>query len=238
MAERIYYDNILVIAPDGTKLSTIGRRRKDFYLKNNLAIETGPSGVYPDSITLKFQPDVITVRPHNLVLGENKCVVCGGVDELELHHVMPYFIRRRLPRKYREHSHHWCVLVCAECHRKADDLAKTIYSDLFNYISSQAKTDNSLFRLKKLVHSDHWNNIPEERQLEILFDADFETPEEVMSLNIDIGKTDNSIFVDRWVENHINSFNSIEKMYLTYKNQFLKLDPQYLPEGFLELTFE
>lgn len=235
---RIYYDNILVIAPDGTKLSTIGKRRKEFYLKNNLAVELGPYQEYPDAIRLTFQPETVTVKPHNLILGENKCVVCGGEEDLELHHVMPYFIRRRLPVKYREHSHHWCVLACCECHKRADEKAKELYGELFRYISAQAKTDNSLARLKKLVSGDHWENIPEDRQLEILFDAGFESPEGVLEAKAEEDSSDNSIFVDKWVEGHIKGWFSIEDMYLNYRAKFLELEPKYLPDSFLTLTFE
>lgn len=238
MSPRIYYDNILVLAKDGRMLSTIGKRRKEFYLKNNLAKEVGPYGDYPDCIQLKFQPDTVTVKPHNLVLGENICVVCGGEENLELHHVMPYFIRRRLPVKYREHSHHWCVLACCDCHKMADDKAKELYGGLFKYISEHAKRDNSLLRLRKLVDGDHWENIPEDRQLEILFDAGFESAEEVLAADIDTSTYDNSIFVDKWVENHVASFTSIEDMYILYRSKFLELSPRHLPDSFLTLTFE
>jgi hypothetical protein len=57
-------------------------------------------------------------------------VVCGAVEGLNRHHVVPSVYRRHLPPEVKDHSHHDVLLLCLACHEKYEDEANRLKADL------------------------------------------------------------------------------------------------------------
>jgi hypothetical protein len=60
----------------------------------------------------------------------NRCVVCGAVEGLNRHHVVPSVYRRHLPQEVKDHSHHDVLLLCLACHEKYEAEANALKADL------------------------------------------------------------------------------------------------------------
>jgi hypothetical protein len=60
----------------------------------------------------------------------NRCVVCGALEGLNRHHIVPSVYRRHLPRAVKEHSHHDVVLLCVGCHEKYEREADQLKAEL------------------------------------------------------------------------------------------------------------
>ena len=119
---RPHYDNALLISRDGKPLTTAAYDKLDWYLARGLGVEVND---YPDKrftrvVQLTFQHGGNAVRPTDLELVENKCVVCGSTTDLSLHHCVPYRIKRFYPMEDRQWTRHQCVLVCADHHAAAE----------------------------------------------------------------------------------------------------------------------
>lgn len=53
----------------------------------------------------------------------NRCVVCGALEDLNRHHVVPSVYRRHLPAEIKDHSHHDVLLLCLHCHEQYERAA-------------------------------------------------------------------------------------------------------------------
>jgi hypothetical protein len=60
----------------------------------------------------------------------NRCVVCGAVQGLNRHHVIPSVYRRHLPAAVKDHSHHDVLLLCLACHEKYEAAADQLKAEL------------------------------------------------------------------------------------------------------------
>lgn len=233
----MHYHNILVLTQDKKKLSTIDQKRKKFYLKNDLAIENGEYEDFPDSIILTFEPDIQSEREYQITQKENRCVICGQEHDLELHHVVPYCIVRNLDDRYKHHRSHWCVLLCEEHHAQADKANRFFHDELQNALKIDLQCDhkNILNALHRLYVRDHWDKIPLERQKILLDKANLSNIDELKDYTPDSKNRIN--FVDTWIKEWVNGFDSIESMHEPFREAFMKLNPQYLPKGYLIFDF-
>ena len=123
-----HYSNCLMISLSGKPLSLVGEERIEWYLKRNLAEEIfNYDSKYTRVIKLKFENKGLErIRDSDLTIMQNICVVCGSTENLQLHHVVPYRVKRYYPDKYKEHTRHQCVLLCNEHHKIADELTKQV----------------------------------------------------------------------------------------------------------------
>jgi exonuclease 3'-5' domain-containing protein 2 len=144
------YDNIVMLAPDGcTTLSTISRKKAQWYLQKGLATwhtitlgETARNsstmasksrndsvdGDDPLAIRLLFEPKVsakpdAALQRYNTSFKSNCCVVCGAHRDYMRHYVVPYCYRMHIPPHYKTHLPHDVVLLCLTCHTHAERAA-------------------------------------------------------------------------------------------------------------------
>ena len=93
------YQNLKTYSPDGDLMFLANKKKINWYLDRGLAVKIDDS-----SIKLTFEPKGSGEKIIPLIDRENICVVCGTIDDLTHHHVVPTVIKKRLPLEYREHS--------------------------------------------------------------------------------------------------------------------------------------
>lgn len=108
------YSGIVVLAPDGERLSYMPEKRARWYVERGLAIR-------PDekTIRLNFEPSGRSkISDWYLTEHKNRCVVCGEEDTavLQKHHVVPLCLRTWMPKKITRHRSFDVLLVCRGCH--------------------------------------------------------------------------------------------------------------------------
>ena len=109
------YDNWRMYSPEDELLSTISRKKADWYLTKGLADRVDDS-----SIRLRFDPKRSASHPYQQTDKINQCVVCGHTEYYRRYYVVPYCYRRLLPLQYKKHLPHDVLLLCTECHLIAD----------------------------------------------------------------------------------------------------------------------
>lgn len=130
--ETEHYSNILLMTKDDLPLTTISYKKYIWYLKKNLAYEVpvtkGMS--YTKILKLNFVPKAISDNKTLTSVKENKCVISGRTDELTVHHVIPYVVKKYFPLEEKEHTNQWCVLLTEEIHRNIELKTRPSY-DLY-----------------------------------------------------------------------------------------------------------
>jgi hypothetical protein len=104
----------------------------------------------------------------------NRCVVCGAVEGLNRHHVIPSVYRRHLPRTVKDHSHHDVLLLCLTCHEKYESAANELKAELGQEVGVplhglRGERDRDRGRAIKYAIAliRHGKQIPEARQEEM-----------------------------------------------------------------------
>jgi cobalt/nickel-transporting P-type ATPase D len=132
------YENYLMLAPDGELLCYCDKKKMNWYIEKNLAtlqsedppcfkllFEPNNRGSNPDDISAKFYLKERT----------NNCVVCGKDDKYMRFHIIPVVYRRFFPLEYKSHNSHDIILLCLNCHEKANKLyhkQKEVISKKYN----------------------------------------------------------------------------------------------------------
>lgn len=116
------YSNCLMLACDGTPMCRCGLKRARWYLSKNLAVIVEEE---PFVIRLLFEAKGLGKhnKPYYLQVMQNRCVVCGKMENLSLHHCIPRCFRKYFPSEYKEHSSHDVLLLCLECHSRYEKYA-------------------------------------------------------------------------------------------------------------------
>src|SRR4051812_23728305 len=113
MRKHALYDNIMVLAPDGQKLSKMPKKRADWYCRKGLG-----EMLDEHTLQLKFEPSGRdTSVGWYLVEHQSKCVCCGTEDlnVLEKHHIVPICFRRHLPDRVKNHRSFDLTVLCEAC---------------------------------------------------------------------------------------------------------------------------
>jgi hypothetical protein len=114
---KTIYSNCVVIDHQGDVIFRCSEDRANWYVRRDLAEVICDD---PLTIKLKFVAGGKGNAGDAFYCGEkeNKCVVCGENDLMELtkHHVVPYWLRRHLPVDYSNHTSHDILPVCRKCH--------------------------------------------------------------------------------------------------------------------------
>jgi hypothetical protein len=120
-----------MLSADGTPLSTLGSKKASWYLKKCLAFEAPCHEGYSKTIQLLFNPPIRTaITPFSVIPKENRCVRCGRTKRLTLHHVIPYCVKKHFPQEHKGHSSEWCVLLCVNCHLKAEQFSRPLFAEI------------------------------------------------------------------------------------------------------------
>jgi hypothetical protein len=153
--DKEYYSNILLVTQNLAPLTTINKKRANWYIKNNLGEELDKDTLAKDYprfsrvIRLKFKAKLEDRNnPFYLQILETQCVVCGEREagKLSLHHVVPSVIRKHFPEEHKNHSHGWCVLLCEKHHMEADRLAQLEHSAELKVLEEKIRIETT--RLK------------------------------------------------------------------------------------------
>lgn len=128
VTEKIY-DNTKILNPDGSVLCFTEAKRARFYLNKNLAEKISDD---PLVIKLTFTPKGPGSQRCSYLLEprENKCVVCGSVEDLTRHHVVPHCYRKHFPENMKSHQSYDILAVCFPCHNKYEKHADKLKKEL------------------------------------------------------------------------------------------------------------
>lgn len=230
------YGNIKVLSQAGDLLFRASDKKIQWYLSKGLATK-----VDEETIQLTFEHAGTATTGDTFTLSEkvNQCVVCGTIDNLTKHHVVPYWYRKHFPLKYKCHSSHDVLLVCRECHswyerRFADPFKLQLASEYdIPLYSKEALAKLRQQMLAKAILN-HKEKMPKVRQEDLIIRlaielGDFPNDEEIVKLSSDDfekesrychGKSvvekvvDLQSFVERWRQHFVDS-----------------MRPRYLPKG-------
>jgi len=120
--KRNLYENCKVKNLAGDVIFFCSTKRAKWYLNSLLATVITES---PLEIQLNFETkgDGNVGDKFYLQHRKNLCVVCGAVEELTRHHVIPYAFRKFLPGNIKNHSYHDILLLCVTCHESYEQHA-------------------------------------------------------------------------------------------------------------------
>ena len=104
-------------------MSTISEKKGKWYVSKNLGRWTDKN---QNCIQLLFEPkaraseikdvtDGKTMEVYNKTQKRNECVVCGSIENMVRHYIVPYGYRSLLPKKYKSHMSHDIVILCGNC---------------------------------------------------------------------------------------------------------------------------
>jgi hypothetical protein len=128
--KKDHYSNILLLSIDGSPLVTISLKKAKWYLRKGLAYKSEDVEGYTQVIQLNFQPKKVSTNKTAIASKENRCVISGETNDLTLHHVIPYCIKKYFPLEEKEHTNQWCVLLKEEIHHDIEKKTKPTY-DLY-----------------------------------------------------------------------------------------------------------
>lgn len=117
LAKTPQYQNYRVLSPEGKLMFRTSKERADWYLSRNLAkvVENDADGAV---LQLLFEPK----GPGNIddpffeQKMENQCVVCGTLEDLTRHHIVPFCYRRLFPDDLKANASYDVMPLCVECH--------------------------------------------------------------------------------------------------------------------------
>jgi cation-transporting P-type ATPase D len=175
------YENCKMLAPDGEQLSFCDTKKMKWYLERGLAEQICEE---PPTFRLKFEPNArgcsdIGGIPSNFYVKyrKNCCVVCGKENDYMRFHVVPILYRQFFPTNLKSHKSHDVVLLCFNCHEKANKIynhQKRIISKQYNIpfeslSSDQAEYKNlaNIIRISNTVHK-NFNKMPEDRREDMI----------------------------------------------------------------------
>ncbi|KAJ1959992.1 RHO1 GDP-GTP exchange protein 2, partial [Dipsacomyces acuminosporus] len=110
---KAIYDNSRVLDCSGQLLFRAGKKRLKWYLDRGLAERVDDETI---QLTFKNKGDGRRNEPFYLQDMENKCVVCGQLKELTMHHIVPYQYRRFMAESTKSHSSYDLLPLCMQCH--------------------------------------------------------------------------------------------------------------------------
>ena len=115
------YGNYSILHPDGSLMCHTDKKKVNWYLKKELATQ-----VDDFTIRLNFEPKGrgnVGDSEYYAEARENKCVVCGCVDDLTLHHVVPYQYRKHFPEHLKSHTSFDVLPLCINHHEEYESEA-------------------------------------------------------------------------------------------------------------------
>ncbi|KAI9505804.1 hypothetical protein BX070DRAFT_258368 [Coemansia spiralis] len=110
---KAIYENCRVLDITGKLLFRTSQKRLDWYLVRSLA-----SRVDDRTIRLKFANKGVGRQNEPFYLQDmrNECVICGTLNDLTMHHVVPHQYRQYMEEKIKSRSSHDLLPVCMVCH--------------------------------------------------------------------------------------------------------------------------
>ena len=155
--EKPQYQNCQVLNPDGQLMFRCSEKKATWYLDRLLGVKVGEN---PLVVKLSFIPkgDGHIGDPYHLQEMENRCVVCGALDDLTRHHIVPYCYRKFFPEEIKNHRAYDVMAMCVVCHhayeKEADVLKNEIGEEyLMPVHGTGVKYDKETGRAKNAAHA-------------------------------------------------------------------------------------
>ena len=169
--QRPMYENCIVLAPDGGMLCRTAVRRAQWYLDRKLAEKIAED---PLTIKLTFMPGGSGDRgdEHMLSARNNACVVCGTINDLTRHHVVPFSYRHHFPPDYKNKNSYDVLPVCVYCHQKYEatvvEFRRQIEEEL-GVPHDMNVLNKDIIRIRVVAHGllSYRSQMPLERQQEL-----------------------------------------------------------------------
>lgn len=230
------YGNVRVLAPDGQQLCRTTLERANWYVDRNLAVR-----IDGDIIQLTFEPQARTDVDDPFLQSEKKdiCVVCGSIEKLSRHHIIPHSYRRYFSKKTKSHCCHDVVITCVPCHeqyeKKAEELKEKLAKQYDAPIAGHIDLD--MVGLMKAAYAlKTSNNIPEHREKQLLnVLRKFFNKEDISKRDIEIAVEHAKNYVNNPENKHgkivISKINNLQSFYELWRYHFLHtMNPQHMPE--------
>lgn len=237
MQKQIYH-NYTVLSPDGIEMFRCDKKKFDWYLKKGLAVQ-----VDNDVIRLLFQPKGLGWAGEQFYLQdrENKCCVCGTVEDLSKHHVIPYCYRRHMPVDIKESNYFDVLPVCLDCHAAYEKKAQSKRQEFAQRYDAPIEGVNNWLAQRPFKHARtlqlYGKSIPESRRQQM-----------IKMIADDLGKTDlTNQDIEEYAKVNDNSeipeFKSHGKIVVTkiesfqnffeeWRSHFVStMEPKYLPKN-------
>lgn len=248
------YNSAAVYHKTGHFMFYCDQRRAKWYLKKGLG-----EIVYQDQSRLEIKLNFETAGPgpndefssHEIL---QRCVVCGSVENLTKHHVVPTCYRKFFPIEYKSRINHDVVIICENHHHIYEDFANILKDRLADKYDipnlqqcsqMQSPTANPL--LKKLSSTKslcvaYLNDLNKRKEI------NQKVVEKLNSLNIDVNTddvaqiikdTDNQIETIKSVSSTIDhgemlvsKLEDIDKFIRYWRKHFLSImKPKFMPKG-------
>ena len=237
------YSNGLIIGQNGRPVCTLNGKRLDWYLKRGLAEEVTPPTGYPRAIKLNFLPKYNREpQPYELAIIKNECCLCGAKEKLTVHHVVPKVIRKLFPLPEKNRARQWCLLLCLTCHKKVEDVTQAVYKDSYPHgVIPVVERDRIL--LRRLKGMGILDRIDGEKYELLMASAGYINAEDIPGPPTQAEEDElHALYsklhrkaIDNWALKFIEDHDGTEGTKAYFRELFLSFEPQYLPEGYLDL---
>jgi hypothetical protein len=110
-----FYGNCICVDRNGKEMFRCAQRKMNWYLTRGLAEKISED---PPLFKLLFAPKGPGHHGDDFFLQdrENKCVVCGSLEDLTKHHVVPHCYRRFFPKIYNRYGTYDVMMLCEGDH--------------------------------------------------------------------------------------------------------------------------
>jgi hypothetical protein len=233
------YGNCEVLSPDGQLMFRCCKKKAMWYLDRNLGKKVVEA---PLTIQLTFIPKGVghINDPYFLQKMENRCVVCGSVDDLTRHHIVPYCYRKFFPFDLKNHRSYDVMALCIPCHHNYEEHAVEFKQTLavkhsapINVTGIKYNKDLAVAKGAAKAILENRDKIPQQRQEQLLeciksYLQKDPTDEDLKSL-IDKDHQDFSKCVHHGAI-VIKQIQDIELFVQEWRKHFIdKMNPQFLP---------
>ena len=166
-----------MLAPDGEMLAFCDNKKMSWYLERNLADVINSD---PPTFKLRFEPNLRGCIDQGNIQSDfyvkdrkNCCVVCGHDKNYMRFHIVPVIYRTYLPNNLKSHKSHDVLLLCFNCHEKANtvfDLKKLELAEEYNCPLNSLSDDQKeikiiqkIIKFAEILKNKNFN-IPQERK--------------------------------------------------------------------------
>lgn len=235
------FDNCIIQAPDSTPLSRCSLSKANWYVRRELADIVAND---PITIKLRFEPSGRAGASDKLMLAgkPNHCVVCGSVENLTRHHVIPSSFIKHMAIEYKVDIIRDILPLCRDCHdiyeKNSQDKRSQIANQMGLCVNGVASKQIGLVRRATgAAHAllNHQDKIPEERRTkllkmvqEFLGKTDVNTEELKAVADHKITLRRDYINFSKQVADSVDDYNEFAKEWRTHFVEVMK--PKYLPE--------
>jgi len=158
------YDNYRIYHPDGTLMCFSSKKKANWYLKNDLAVQEADY-----DIRLKFMPKGYGDPEQILVGRSNCCVVTGDTTNLTKHHVVPTQFRQHFHNSYKDKNSCDLVVLNRDTHDEYEDMANAFKTQLHNdYVDETFLEANSAWCEARSIFNcikNYYDKLPPARQI-------------------------------------------------------------------------